>query len=191
MSYLGQWPIGANLTFTVNTHNVTTGEAVDADAVPTYRVYEDETTTPILTGSMALLDSANTVGFYSEQITLSAANGFETGKCYTIYITATVNAVTGTTSLAFQLQTNTIFPAGAIQFTYTVTNSLTAVPIEGVEVWFSTNAGFTNIVWKGDTDAFGVARDVNGNLPMLDAGTYSIRLQKSGFVFTDDSEVVS
>ena len=83
------------LTFVCNTHRVDTGVATDADSVPSYRVYEDETTTPILTGSMALLDSANTAGLYSEQITLSAANGFELGKSYTIYISATVNGVTG------------------------------------------------------------------------------------------------
>jgi len=91
MAYLGRWEIDDLLTFACNTHAVATGVATDADAVPSYRVYEDETGTPILTGTMALLDSANTAGFYSEQITLSAANGFEVGKSYTIYISATLN----------------------------------------------------------------------------------------------------
>lgn len=104
MSYLGSWKIDNLLTFCVNTHRVDSGVAVDADSVPTYRVYEDETGTPILTGSMALLDSSNTAGFYSEQITLSAANGFEINKCYTIYITATVNGVTGTTNHNFKME---------------------------------------------------------------------------------------
>lgn len=104
MSYLGSWKIDDLLTFPANTHRFDTGAAVDADSVPTYRVYEDETGTPLLTGSMALLDGGNTVGFYSEQITLSAANGFEKGKCYTIYITATVNSVIATTSKTFQIE---------------------------------------------------------------------------------------
>lgn len=104
MSYLGSWAIDNLLTFPANTHRFDTGAATDADAVPDYRVYEDETATPILTGSMALLDSANTVGFYTEQITLSAANGFEKGKSYTIYIVATVNSVTATTSHSFQIE---------------------------------------------------------------------------------------
>lgn len=85
------------------------------------------------------------------------------------------------------------FPAGAVAYTYTVTDSVTGLPIEGVEVWFSTDAAGTNIVWKGDTDAFGVARDVNGNLPQLDAGTYYVFKQYAGY--TDDqgpdTEVVS
>jgi hypothetical protein len=102
--YVGSWKIDDLLTFVVNTQVFATGVATDADSVPTYRVYEDETTTPILTGSMALLDSANTAGFYSEQITLSAANGFEKGKCYSIYIAATVSSVAGATHRTFQIQ---------------------------------------------------------------------------------------
>lgn len=104
MSFLGRWEIDDLLTFPANTHTAATGAATDADAVPAYRVYEDETGTPILTGTMALLDSTNTAGFYSEQITLSAANGFEVGKCYTIYISATVASVVGTMSYTFQVE---------------------------------------------------------------------------------------
>lgn len=104
MGYYGSWKIDDALTFTVNTHTPSTGAATDADAVPTYRVYEDETATPILTGSMALLDSANTAGFYSEQITLSSANGFEKGKSYNIYVTATVGSIEGTISHNFQME---------------------------------------------------------------------------------------
>lgn len=102
--FLGRWEIDDLLTFPVNTHSPSTGAATDADSVPTYRVYEDETATAILTGSMAKLDDANTVGFYSEQITLSAANGFEVGKSYTIYISAVVGGVTGTLAKTFQVE---------------------------------------------------------------------------------------
>lgn len=102
--YLGSWKIDDLLTFVVNTQVFATGVATDADAVPAYRVYEDETTAPLLTGTMALLDSANTAGFYSEQITLSAANGFEKGKSYSVYISATVSTVAGATSRNFQIE---------------------------------------------------------------------------------------
>jgi hypothetical protein len=88
--------------------------------------------------------------------------------------------------------TPTVFPAGAIDFTYTVTDSVTTLPIEGVEVWISTDNPAVNIVWKGDTDAFGVARDVHGELPALDAGTYYFWRQKAGYTFSDpDTEVAS
>lgn len=102
--YLGSWKIDDYLTFTCNTHTASTGAATDADSVPTYRVYEDETGTAILTGSTAKLDDANTTGFYSEQIQLTAANGLEKGKTYTIYMSATVGGVTGTMSHTFQME---------------------------------------------------------------------------------------
>jgi hypothetical protein len=86
----------------------------------------------------------------------------------------------------------TVFPAGAINFTYTVKDVTTGLPIEGVEVWFSTDNPAINIVWKGDTDAFGIARDVNGALPSLDVGNYFVWRQKAGYVFADpDTEIVS
>lgn len=102
--YLGSWKIDDVLTFTVNTHTPSTGAVTDADAVPTYRVYEDETGTPILTGSTAKLDDAGTTGYYSEQITLSAANGLEKGKTYTIRMSGTVGGVTGAMSHTFQIE---------------------------------------------------------------------------------------
>ena len=99
----GPFYINDLLTWTVDTHTVTTGAVTDADSVPTYRIYEDETGTPILTGSMAKLDDAGTTGFYSEQITLSAANGFEVGKCYSIRTTTAVNSVTAANSYNFKV----------------------------------------------------------------------------------------
>ncbi len=83
------------------------------------------------------------------------------------------------------------FPAGAIDYTYTVTDNDTGLPVEGAEVWFATDAAFANIVWKGDTDAFGVARDVMGDLPRLDPGQYHIRVQRAGYAAMDDTEIVS
>ncbi len=104
MSYLGSWKIDDALTFYCNTHTASTGAETDGDAAPTYRIYENETATPILTGTMALLDGDNTVGFYSEQITLSAANGFEKGKCYCIRISATVATIAGAWVDTFQIE---------------------------------------------------------------------------------------
>lgn len=102
--YLGSWKIDDVVCWTVNTHDPTTGGAVDADAAPTYRIYEDETGTPILTGTMALLDASNTNGQYSECVTASAANGFEKGKNYNIRVAATVGSVTGAKDKNFQIE---------------------------------------------------------------------------------------
>jgi hypothetical protein len=85
-----------------------------------------------------------------------------------------------------------LFPTGAIEFTYTVTNSVGGAPIDGVEVWISTDLAGTNVIWAGATDALGVARDVNDGKPMLDAGTYYFWRQLAGWTFVNpDTEVVS
>jgi hypothetical protein len=94
--------IGDNITFSVTTHDPDTGVLTDADSEPTWRLYEDETETPILTGSMAKLDDANTAGFYTETVACTAGNGFEDGKTYTVYIEATVDSDTGGICYAFK-----------------------------------------------------------------------------------------
>jgi len=93
--------IGNNLKFSVCTHDPSTGILTDADAVPAYRVYEDETTTPILTGNMSKLDDANTTGFYTEIIACTVANGFEDTKGYTVYVSAAVGGSAGGISFDF------------------------------------------------------------------------------------------
>lgn len=93
--------IGDNLVFSITTHDPDTGVVTDADAAPAYRVYEDETGTAILTGTMAKLDDENTTGFYSELIACTSANGFEDGKSYTVYIEATVDSDKGAISYGF------------------------------------------------------------------------------------------
>ena len=120
--FLGAWQIDDYLTFPANTHSPVNGAATDADAVPAYRVYEDETGTPLLTGNMAKLDDANTTGFYSARIQLTAAAGFEEGKSYTIYISAAVGGVTGTISHSFQIE------AAAIDITIPPVKPWTAWP---------------------------------------------------------------
>jgi hypothetical protein len=177
--------LGANLTFTVTTHDPATAAVTDAAAVPEYFVYEDETGASILNGTMTILDNANTTGFYSELIACTAANGFEAGRSYNIYIEATVNGVAGAISYGFRVADASEPAPGAIEFTYTVTNSATGLPIEGVEVWITTDAAGTNVVWHGDTDVFGVARDGSGGLPWLDAGDYFFFCQRAGFTFVN------
>jgi hypothetical protein len=93
--------IGDNLTFSICTHDADTGALTDASAPPTYRVYEDETATAILTGTMATLDPGLTTGFYTELIACTTALGFDNGKSYTIYIEATVDGIVGGITFAF------------------------------------------------------------------------------------------
>ena len=103
--------IDETLTFSICTHDPDTGIITDADAAPIYWIYEDETGVSINASTpdsdvMALLDDAHTVGLYSETVTISAANGYENGKSYTIYIKATVDGDTGGISYGFKARTN-------------------------------------------------------------------------------------
>jgi hypothetical protein len=94
----------SNLVFSVTTHDPDTGILTDADAVPAYRIYEDETAVPILTGDMAKLDDANTTGFYTELIACTVVNGFEVNKSYTVYIEATVDGDKGGIAYSFRVK---------------------------------------------------------------------------------------
>lgn len=76
--------------------------------------------------------------------------------------------------------------AGAIEFTYTLTDSVSGDPIAGAEVWVSTTANGSAVIASGITDA-------SGQLVLwLDAGTYFFFRRHNDFSFVNpDSEVVS
>lgn len=80
-----------------------------------------------------------------------------------------------------------------IEFTYTLTNLSTGLPIEGAKIWFTTDAAGHNIIWNGKTDVFGIARDHEGNLPCVDQGTYYVWAKKAGLIANawPDTENVS
>ena len=104
--------IGNNLTFSISTHDPDTGISSDADAVPTYRIYEDGTEAAILNGNVddgagtnSEFDDANTVGLYVKTVACTAGNGFEDGKSYTVFISATVGTDPGAITYAFTAYT--------------------------------------------------------------------------------------
>jgi len=76
--------------------------------------------------------------------------------------------------------------AGTIQHTYTVTDSSDGMPIDGVEVWVSTDAAGVNVIASGHTNSSGIV------IFMLDAGTYYFWRKLSGYNFTNpDTEIVA
>lgn len=76
--------------------------------------------------------------------------------------------------------------AGATAMTYTLTNSITGLPIADADVWATTDIGGVNVVAGGQTNALGQITF------WLDSGvTYYIWRQKDGFIFTNpDTEIV-
>jgi hypothetical protein len=77
--------------------------------------------------------------------------------------------------------------AGAIEWPYTLTNSSTGLPIDGAEVWVSSDSAGNNIIASGTTDTSGEVTFY------LDAGTVYVWAKKSGYNIDDqpDMEVVA
>ena len=162
--YLGKWKLNDYLTFTCNTHSPTTGSAEVASGSVAYSVYEDETSTAILTGTMSSLGAS--VGFYSERIQLTSALGFENGKTYTIRIQATVGSVTAALIHTFQtdlLVEGTISESQALKFllaslvgrssgggTTTITFRDTANSTNRIVATVDSSGNRTNITLNGD-----------------------------------------
>lgn len=167
--------IGSNLVFSVTTHTFSTGALTDADADPPYRVYEDETGTAILTGTMSKLDDANTTGFYSESIACTSANGFENGKTYTIYVTAVVSSLTGGISFGFKAYDRRKVDVDTIK-----TQAVTCAA--GVTVLASVGTASTSTAQTGDSYA------------IVNSGTYgnsAIKTQLADIHDTDLAGVIT
>lgn len=80
----------------------------------------------------------------------------------------------------------------AIEFTYLVTSTVGGLSIEGVRVNIYTDGSATNLVWTGETDSFGIARDVYGAKPRLEPGTYFLWRLKDSYTFSNpDEETIS
>jgi hypothetical protein len=177
--------LGGTVTFSFPCHDPTANaQESDADALPTYRVYEELTNVPILNGNCQLLDDANTVGFYGGQFVASAANGFEVDKFYGILCRAIVNTIPGQAVFHFKVL-NPLGP-GATAVTYTLTNANNGQPIADADIWVTTDAAGTNTVATGTTDSLGQVTFY------LDSGvTYYVWRQKDGWNFDNpDVEIV-
>lgn len=83
--------------------------------------------------------------------------------------------------------------AGAVEFTYTVTDSTSGLPIEGANVWITSDTAGNNTLWAGTTNSSGIAVDANGNKPFLDPGTVYVWIQRAGYIppTVPDTEVIS
>ena len=72
---------------------------------------------------------------------------------------------------------------GAKEWPYLVTNTGTGLAEPDVDVWFTTiNLSTASPVWRGTSDAFGYVKDVYGENPWLDLGTYYVWKHKVGFI---------
>lgn len=110
----------------------TFGVSADADAVPTYAIYEHETTTAVVTGSMAKLGSVT--GYYTEEVTLLVASGFESFHTYQLRISWTYNAKDYSKSYAFiVLGADTLAEAGGGSYPVSLADMKLHLKIETAE----------------------------------------------------------
>lgn len=84
--------LGTVYDITFSTNRADTGALSDADSTPIVRVTENGV-------NLAYLPTVSTLstGVYLVSIDSSLANGFEVGKRYSVYCTATVNTIDGAT----------------------------------------------------------------------------------------------
>lgn len=159
------------------TQNPSTGAAQNNDAgVPAAVLVRNGADTAVV-----VTVANKEVGVYSASFTVPAA--YTNGDVLVLRVAATVNAIAGKGDVWHALVwNNVLLVAGSIAWPHTVTGPPPGlVPIPDVEVWISTDVLGANIVWKGYTDAFGVARDLAGALPGLDAGPYYFWHHKVGW----------
>lgn len=171
--YLGSYAIDDILYLTKQVSAVTTGAATDGDSVPTWRVYEDNTTTPVTTGSFTTFNSQT--GFYVTPITLASAIGYEVGKCYSIRSAVTVASVIGADVDSFQIGapgrlipgaiTANAYTAGALQ-AMTLGSVLGAVTVGSTSVTAvqtAVTAGSIGAVTVGATSVSAIQAAVTAN----------------------------
>lgn len=181
----------ASAIFTENVGQPAIGLALaDIDLYLTAQNLQTGADTVVWDGTQNPTEEIDNIGAYSRIYPNADFSQFAyyLRATYTGAVVLDVDDVTGVTE-AWQVVS---FPAGAIEFTYTLTSSATGLPLPNADVWITTDIAGANIVWRGTTDAFGVARDVANHLPWLDAGTYYFWRQLIGFTFVDpDTEIVS
>ena len=158
--------IGDNLTFSICCHDPDTGVLTDATST-LYYVYEDETAADILTGTLAKLDDANTTGFYTETIACTAANGFEVGKTYTIYIEATVDSDKG--GICYSFKTNALTAAIAAKLAASANTMVIGTVSHD-------NVAATTTIFYSDDVTTAAADHYNGRYVFFTSGTLQYQM---------------
>jgi len=163
----GSWKVGDTCTFYVQ-NNGSSG-AVDCGSAITYRVYEDETATPVVSGTMALLDSSNTDGFYSEALLLDS--WAEKGKSYMIRAICPETGLSITLALQIEAEVDSNTVSGTVPTVTNITNDVGITQAGADKVWGTAarvlTAG-TNIALAKGTGVTGFndlsAADVNAEV---------------------------
>ena len=93
MPFIGNYVISNPLTVYLQTLSIETGDALNADSLPIYRVYHDLISTPLTTGTFSNIDNANVCGFYAATFTVSTTHGFSASGSYCIRKQVTMSSI--------------------------------------------------------------------------------------------------
>lgn len=169
------------------------GDPAEPTGTPAYAFYKSNQAMAI-TGSLTQIDDLT--GFYGASITLSAANGFEVNKTYTIRMTAVVDGITVVKVGAFTMtEIETKIDA--------IASNISAQVGDGVLYEYGPvrdNAGnllsdvFVTVrISGGDENITTGYTDTSGMVSFwLASGTYDFYSRKNGYSFPNpDTEVVS
>jgi hypothetical protein len=185
MTFLGSRLMNESLSFEIITHDPATGEPANADDPPAYRLYRDDSDTPLLIDAMTQRDIANVTGWYGVTINLDAGSGFAAGYNYAIVILATVNGINGSMLHAFSIQ-DSIWNAPVRTLTQSAAQIVAAVaspssimvlrgdsllvPITGLgDLSSYTSIDFTAKYDERDSDAMAILR-IRNNATSTDDG---------------------
>lgn len=123
-------------------------------------------------------DAALVAGVDSVIITFKSTNSLDASAL--IYLTSPDFQDAddmGLTTLDVAISTRTTLGAGAVSKTLTIKSSTTDAPLDGVDVWVSTDSGGNNLVARSTTNAFGQVTF------MLNNGSYYVWKRLSGYTF--------
>lgn len=101
--FLGYYDLDATVKWLYQAKNGS-GEPAAATGAPTFRIYGESGLVGSSTGSLTAFDTGNVTGTYEGSQVVSAANGYERGKCYTIRVLATVGGLTRAEMYTFMVQ---------------------------------------------------------------------------------------
>ncbi len=109
-----EYEIDEYFEFHLNTQTPGTGAAVDADALPTWRCYEENNDTAEDSGNCAKREDGSTTGYYIARGQCTTALGYEVGKKYIVRVAAIVGGVTGAAPVGmFEMVTSDVAREGA------------------------------------------------------------------------------
>ncbi len=163
------------LPFKFVSHN-SSGQAVNADSTPTYKIRRGTTEAPILTGNFSAISGET--GAYQASIEITTANGFSPGTWYDILATVTVDGNTGKEFISIFRVCSPVVETGARIITITVDDG--SDPLEDAHVRLTKGSE----TYIKETDASGEV------VFCIDDGTWSVAITLSGYTFTPTTLVV-